>query len=375
MEGIESDNVSMGVYHPHTCAKHVILKAYLDAWFNIMRSSQGDRRIVYLDGFAGSGIYDNGEYGSPIIALKCLLEHVLKERILDGGKEFVFYFIDIDASKMRKLKEMVNHLFPQMPSCVNIVFKEADFETEMTEIFEYLAKEGVGLAPTFAFIDPYGFSDTPFRLLKETMRHRKCEIMVTFMSGFINRFINAPDAEGRGFDELLESTEWRQVRAIQDSTMRRDFILGLYRRQLETKAGIRFVRSFEMKNRFNQVEYDLVFGTNHLRGLEVMKAAMWKIDPSAGCRFSDRTDPDQATLLDFTNGKPWVPTAAGVVFAEFRGKRARKIEVWEFVTGRTPFPFKAKILSYLESTGKIVNVEGRERKGTYPDGCIIEFAS
>ncbi len=58
---------------PHTAAKHEILRQYLNAWFPILGSQH--ERVVFLDGFAGPGIYEDGEPGSPIIALRTLLEH------------------------------------------------------------------------------------------------------------------------------------------------------------------------------------------------------------------------------------------------------------------------------------------------------------
>ena len=53
---------------PHTCAKHQILRKYLDAWLPILGTY--NKRIVYIDGFAGPGEYKGGEPGSPIIALE-----------------------------------------------------------------------------------------------------------------------------------------------------------------------------------------------------------------------------------------------------------------------------------------------------------------
>ena len=54
----------------HTAAKHEILRRYLAAWFPILSSSGYNRRGLFIDGFAGPGIYSKGELGSPIIALR-----------------------------------------------------------------------------------------------------------------------------------------------------------------------------------------------------------------------------------------------------------------------------------------------------------------
>ena len=52
---------------PHTIAKHALLKAYLNAWFPILGTSE--QRVIFLDGFAGPGVYKDGQPGSPIIAI------------------------------------------------------------------------------------------------------------------------------------------------------------------------------------------------------------------------------------------------------------------------------------------------------------------
>jgi len=47
---------------PHTTAKHQILGRYLHAWFPIL--GRFNRKLVYVDGFAGPGCYLDGEPGS-----------------------------------------------------------------------------------------------------------------------------------------------------------------------------------------------------------------------------------------------------------------------------------------------------------------------
>ena len=56
---------------PHTVAKHQLLTGYLDAWYPII--AKYNKRVAFIDGFAGPGIYKGGEDGSPILALRRLL--------------------------------------------------------------------------------------------------------------------------------------------------------------------------------------------------------------------------------------------------------------------------------------------------------------
>lgn len=59
---------------PHTAAKHAILRRYLSAWLPIL-SHGGFQKLAYIDAFSGPGSYVGGEDGSPVIALKAMLEH------------------------------------------------------------------------------------------------------------------------------------------------------------------------------------------------------------------------------------------------------------------------------------------------------------
>lgn len=87
---------------PHTEAKHRILEEYLKAWFPIL--SRFHKRILYIDGFAGPGVYEEGEIGSPIIALQCLLEH--KHKLYQRSVEFNFFLLRRTGKELRYLIEL-----------------------------------------------------------------------------------------------------------------------------------------------------------------------------------------------------------------------------------------------------------------------------
>ena len=86
---------------PHTKAKHEILEYYLKAWFPILAST--NKKILYLDGFAGPGLYQNGEEGSPLIALRTAIEHKLQTNF---KAEIIFIFIEKDLERASVLKKV-----------------------------------------------------------------------------------------------------------------------------------------------------------------------------------------------------------------------------------------------------------------------------
>ncbi|MHB8231544.1 MAG: three-Cys-motif partner protein TcmP [bacterium] len=87
---------------PHTEAKHAILKKYLAAWLPIMTRFNGN--IIYIDGFAGPGEYSGGKDGSPIIAIKAILE---QKEIIHSNIRMVF--IEDNEDRCGFLEQKTNH--------------------------------------------------------------------------------------------------------------------------------------------------------------------------------------------------------------------------------------------------------------------------
>jgi three-Cys-motif partner protein len=93
---------------PHTQAKHQIPSGYLAAWFPIL--SSWNARIVFLDGFAGPGIYEGGQPGSPMLALDVLLNHSHGAKM--ANKQFVFMFNEAEQDRHDKLSETIESYKP-----------------------------------------------------------------------------------------------------------------------------------------------------------------------------------------------------------------------------------------------------------------------
>lgn len=354
---------------PHTVAKHEILRNYLKAWFPILSRWSG--RIIYLDGFAGPGVYTGGEDGSPLIALQTALEHKLRHRF----KEIVFLFIEKESERAVMLEAVLKERFSNLPRNMKYHVIGSEFAPTLEKALQDIEQDGAKLAPTFAFLDPFGFSGLPMKLIGRMMDYDKCEVMITFMVGFVRRFTD--ELRERVLNELYATEEWKKVRDISDPERRERFLLNLYEKQLREVGGARYVRSFGMIGVHNQPIYYLVYGTKHLRGLEVMKEAMWSVDQRGTYKFSDLTDVNQTFIIDYHTSAHWVPTAAEMVYDNFRGKTVGEDDIHEFVVANTRYIYRKSILKYLESEcqpPKICSVRGRKRKLCYPKGCRITFS-
>ena len=323
-----------------------------------------------MDGFAGPGVYAGDEDGSPVIALQTAVEHKFLERF----KEVVFFFIEKDADRAHLLIQVLKKRFPNLPKNINYEVQGAEFAPTLEQVLTGLEKQGAKLAPTFAFLDPFGFSGFPMELIGRMMRYEKCEVLITFMAGFVKRFLD--EQRESVLNALFATQEWKKARNISEPDKRLRFLLDLYERQLKGVGRAEYVRSFGMIGPHNQVIYYLVYGTKHWKGIEVMKEAMWKVDRRGSYKFSDLTDVNQKYITDYRDDAHWVPKAAQMVNKKFRGQTVNEAEIHEFVIVDTPFIYRKAILRHLETKyypPKIRNVIPRKRKLSYPEGCLITF--
>ena len=259
-------NTTVWPLEAHTRAKHEILKRYLQAWFPILTQG-GFPQVLYIDGFAGPGRYSEGEKGSPVIALEAALEHATAK-----NSKFLFCFVEKNNDRAQTLQEIIDDIKRPENFRVKIAAGET-FEAAFTELLDFYKNRNKRLPPTFAFIDPFGWAGTPFYIVKEIMKHPSCEVFVNFMYQEINRFIGLPDQE-KNFDAFFGTEKWREGISIENPRHRNRFLHDLYMKQLSSVAGVKFVRSFEMRNQKDVTDYYLFYGTNNLLGLKKMKEAL-----------------------------------------------------------------------------------------------------
>ncbi|WP_052400045.1 three-Cys-motif partner protein TcmP [Methanobacterium formicicum] len=351
---------------PHTAAKHVILEKYLGAWFPIMGTTNG--RILYVDGFSGPGKYKNGELGSPLIALNLAKDHIHFDKL---RSQIVFYFIEADEDRCLHLEKLLDDI--DIPENFRVQAICDTFVNTLTSIFERLDEQNKNLAPSFLFIDPFGYSQIPFHVIKKIMSYNRCEVLITFMYDYINRFIEQED-RAHLFDQLFGTDEWRKISTSENSEDRKDFVHNLYVSQLKDEANIKYVRSFEMVNKKGHTEYFLIFGTNSIDGLKHMKYAMWKVDDVGDFRFSDRTDQNQTVLFEKTPNYEQLKT---ILIDKFKGQTVSVEELELFILEQTPFReshYKRQILKPMETADSPeIEVFNRKRRNTYPPGCEIKF--
>ena len=158
---------------------------------------------------------------------------------------------------------------------------EGEFDQYMTEILNLVDEQNTKLAPAFVMIDPFGVKGSPMDLIGRVLRNDRSECLISFMYEPIRRFHRQPEYEAH-LDKLFGTGDWRKGFDMEEAA-RKEFLHSLFAAQLKLH-GAKYVVSFELWNG-NRHIYTLYFATSSLKGCDLMKASIWRVDVSGGYAF------------------------------------------------------------------------------------------
>jgi len=349
----------------HTAAKHELVRRYLNSWLPIMARSGATSALV-VDGFAGPGRYEGGEPGSPLVILQAFLDH--RDRPHWSATQFTFAFIEKDRSRFDHLGGELAKV--NLPKNARVISIHGEFDQEIQEVLDSIPK-GLGLPPSFVFIDPFGWKGRHLELSSRILAFPKCEVLIYIPLPYIARFVGQEDVR-ESLENLFGDDSWLPARDIEDGKRRQIFLHGLFLDKVRRMAGL--ARSFEIDpGGRGWSGYHLFFGTHHPKGLDRMKYAMWAIDPIGGARFADSTAPGQITLFE---EKPDLRALQDALATHFGSRPFTVEQAASFTMLETPYHpaihLKKGALKPLEAAGAL-RCRNRNRVGTYPRGTVLQF--
>ncbi|NKV10956.1 three-Cys-motif partner protein TcmP [Rhodococcus hoagii] len=220
------------------------------------------------------------------------------------------------------------------------------------------------LVPTFAFVDPFGFKGVPIDLIGSLVRDKRSELFILFSYNSVNRWITH-ELQQENLEELFGCSAYKDADGLAPSA-RKEFLANLYGEQLKKVGGFSYVSRFEMIEKRGRTSYFLYHCTRSLKGLEVMRSAMWAIDPNSGSQFSDLVA-DLEPLFD----EPIDFDLDRRLAEHFRGQTVSIEVLQKFVLTDTRYALthlKRPTLKPMQEAGRIECI-GQRKKGTYPPGC------
>ncbi|PYE30813.1 three-Cys-motif partner protein [Idiomarina fontislapidosi] len=344
---------------PHTKGKHLVLKEYLDAWLPIVGTVSDE--LVIIDGFSGPGEYAQGEPGSPQIMLDAFQEHSYKNLIRGN---VTYHFVEKHPERFMHLEQLVSCKYKSSQKRLKYEVHNESFNQDLCTNLLQTYDSCSGKKSCFIMIDPFGVSDTPMELVKNLIRRPKVEIFISIMYEHLNRFKKQNEFQPH-LNALFGTDNWQEIIDIDDSSVRHRKLVELYKEQLK-KSGASQVIHFDLY-RGNKLIYTIFFASNHWKGSDKMKAAIWKAIPDGSFRYVG----DDGGLLNNSYDKDY-SLLINQIQERLHGLIYTVSDILEYIgSDRTGFPtggVKKNVLKPMEKNNLIEPInDKRKKKFTYPD--------
>lgn len=268
--------------------KDSLLGCYLKPYFSkVMRSG---KPILYVDCFAGKGKFDDGEMGSPLIALKCLRDCLAQSVPPNFRSDVGMNFIELNhADYLRK------NLEDQTPEVFSVI--EGKFEEEIITLLgnEHKKNPNINL---FLYVDPYGVKALDTSFFDELPDiFSTVEILLNLNSfGFIREACRAMKVAFREKEEMVLEDIDEYDTSIFNSIDELDIVAGgdywqsiiisYRRREIDCyEAEREFARQYKLRLQdkykyalsmpiqlkpTNHPKYRMIFASNHPEGCLLM---------------------------------------------------------------------------------------------------------
>jgi three-Cys-motif partner protein len=242
--------------------KHDLLRRYLPRF----AGKTGSRApgVVYLDGYAGRGRYQDGRPASAERILQ------IAENQGNQGINYRLFFYERDQESFTALEEVVREYAP----------RGVRAEATCSEVIIGLGRvlDTANEKPLFLFLDPCGLG-IPFSLLTRTLSGTRAakwpptEVLLNFSLEAVRRIaghVTSPKPNKKSMarlDEVLGGSWWRELvrHGVADQSV--DEIVKGFMEHLGRATGMRTLAIPVRRNPAHKPVYFLVFGTRSPLGI------------------------------------------------------------------------------------------------------------
>lgn len=261
---------------PWSKYKDLILDYYLHPY--LAKVAKLRKPIAIVDCFAGAGMFDDGEPGSPIIIIKHLHE------LAKGG-------VSVQALLIEKDKLLYDRLRSNVADAgIHVQIRHGDFRNHADEIARLASTHTL-----FLYLDPIKPGHLQFGDLKVAYEKlhvgQSIETLVNFLSGgFVRRaegllpraahdgVLDKRHVEVLECDAIAGGQYWQEI-VTYDSlkqSERVERVASAYANCLH--EWFRFVLTYPIREKYtDQIpKYHLIFGSRHEDAIELMNSAMVK---------------------------------------------------------------------------------------------------
>lgn len=274
---------------PHSQAKLDLYKSYLSEYLPILGHSGHIDAINIFDIFCGTGVYDDGKLGSPLIAANCILEYenyFAKRNKL--SKPVKLFINDFDESKVDSVSELIDTL--PFKNCIVTPFNLD--ASKMLDIVGTKINSFSNRERSLVFIDPYGYSKIDKEQTYKLLQRRKSEVILFLPVAHMKRFTEEAltDYEKKAYENLRN---FINAFLPANSKIFTESNINIFDYIEELRKAFSFSEEFYTASHYierNKANYyALFFIGHHIYGLEKFIEAKWKND-SLGKGFNQRRE-------------------------------------------------------------------------------------
>lgn len=271
----------------HSQAKLDFYKDYLKRYIPILRLAKFTTSINIFDVFCGTGIYENGAKGSPILAFEAIKKS--SDNISGSNTQLTpinLFINDLETNKVEQVKEYLQN---KTENICKLEFHNKDAVEFLSDINQKI-KTQTSKDRNLILIDPYGYKNIKKEYIEQLISNKRNTEIILFL----------PISQIYRFTGKVLSDEDHNVQSLKDfiQSFFPDKNHPIYNNQLSDEKGlIEFIRSAltfddkffatsyfiqrDNKNHF----YALFFITPSIYGLEKILEVKWSLNEEHGEGF------------------------------------------------------------------------------------------
>ena len=272
---------------PHSQAKLDFYKDYLKRYIPILRLAKFTTSINIFDVFCGTGIYENGAKGSPILAFDAIKESNENISNLNSQLTPVNLFInDLETNKVEQVKQYLQN---KVENICNLEFQNKDAVKFLSDIDQKINAQ-TSKDRNLILIDPYGYKNIKKEYIEKLISNKKNTEIILFL----------PISQIYRFTGKVLNDEDHNVKSLQDfiQSFFPDKNHPIYNNQLSDEKGlIEYIRkALSFNDKFHSTSYfiqrdnknhfyALFFITPSIYGLEKILEVKWSLNEEHGEGF------------------------------------------------------------------------------------------
>lgn len=270
---------------PHSKAKLDYYQSYIKRYLPVLRLASFTRSVNIFDVFCGTGIYEDGTKGSPVLAFEAIKDS--EEQHSDKALTPVNLIInDIEAKKIGGIK---NYLEPKNNSTCRIIYENLDANDFLDKVVKVIDNQKTD-ERNLILIDPYGYKNIKKEDIKKLLsKKRNTEIILFLPISQIYRFtgkvISEDDTKVKALKDFIESFFPDKTHPIYDNNMTHEKELIEYVRVALTFQGDFFATSYYIQRDQREHYYALFSIMPNIYGLQKNLEVKWELNEESGEGF------------------------------------------------------------------------------------------